>query len=126
MRKQLPASIPIIGCGGIRTGQDAIDYARAGASLVQMYTGFGYDGAGAPRRVKDEVAAILKKEGTTWQNIVGDAVNKLAPKNIKEAQEVASNAAVRKLIEEAEELKKLLDGLGERMGTSASKQSPVA
>jgi dihydroorotate dehydrogenase len=120
MRKHLPSSIPIIGCGGIRTGQDAIDYARAGASLVQMYTGFGYDGAGAPRRVKDEVAAILKKEGTTWQKIVGDAVSSLAPKNVKEAQEVISNVAVKKLIDEAEELKKLLDGLGERMGRSES------
>ncbi len=31
-------TIPIIGCGGIRTGQDAVDFARAGASTVQLYT----------------------------------------------------------------------------------------
>lgn len=74
LRSQLPASVPIIGCGGVVTGDDALDFARAGASLVQVYTGFGYDGVGFCRRIKDELAAQLKSEGTTWSQVVRKAV----------------------------------------------------
>ena len=42
-------SFPIIGVGGIHTPQDAIDKLEAGASLLQIYTGFVYEG---PRIVK--------------------------------------------------------------------------
>lgn len=42
----LGGSIPIIGVGGIMTGQDAVDKLKAGASLVQLYTGFIYKGPG--------------------------------------------------------------------------------
>ena len=62
LRSHLPASIPLIGCGGISTGADALEYAKAGASLVQVYTGFGYDGAGACRRIKDQLVEALEKE----------------------------------------------------------------
>ena len=37
-------SIPIIGVGGIHSAQDAIDKINAGADLVQIYTGFIYEG----------------------------------------------------------------------------------
>jgi dihydroorotate dehydrogenase len=60
----------LIGCGGITSGADVLEYARAGASLVQIYTVFGYDGAGACRRIKDELVEALKKEGRTWQEVV--------------------------------------------------------
>lgn len=40
----LGSRIPIIGVGGIMTGQDAVDKLKAGASLVQLYTGFVYKG----------------------------------------------------------------------------------
>lgn len=46
--------IPIIGVGGICTGQDAKDKLEAGAKLVQVYSGFIYAG---PQLVKDCVAA---------------------------------------------------------------------
>lgn len=36
LRSKLPASIPIIGCGGISSGADAIEFAKAGASCVQV------------------------------------------------------------------------------------------
>ena len=41
LRARLPSSIPLIGRGGILSGTDALEYARAGASLVQVYTSFG-------------------------------------------------------------------------------------
>nr|CAD1840831.1 unnamed protein product [Ananas comosus var. bracteatus] len=36
--------IPLIGCGGVSSGEDAYKKIRAGATLVQLYTGFAYGG----------------------------------------------------------------------------------
>jgi dihydroorotate dehydrogenase len=68
----------LIGCGGIRTGADALEFGRAGASLIQVYTGFGYDGAGTCRRIKDELESLLRAENTTWKAVVDDSVKKLS------------------------------------------------
>ena len=106
MRSHLPASIPLIGCGGISTGQDALEYAKTGASIVQLYTGFGYDGVGACRRIKDQLGELLLKEGKTWGEVVGDAVDRLS---WKEGEEV------KKLIDEAKELNVMLDKLAQRL-----------
>src|SRR5690606_23267876 len=37
-------AFPIIGVGGIHSAEDALEKLRAGASLVQLYTGFIYEG----------------------------------------------------------------------------------
>jgi len=50
--------IPIIAVGGIMTAQDAIDKLKAGASLVQLYTGFIYKG---PHLVKEINLRLLKE-----------------------------------------------------------------
>ena len=50
-------SFPIIGVGGIHTAKDALEKLKAGASLVQLYTGFIYEG---PKLIKDINKAILK------------------------------------------------------------------
>ncbi len=42
--KELKGSIPIIGVGGITTPEDAVKKIQAGASLVQLYSGFIYNG----------------------------------------------------------------------------------
>ena len=68
-------SIPLIGCGGISTGADAIEYAKSGASFVQFYTALGYQGVGLPRTIKDEIVSELKKDGKTWKNTVGSGVD---------------------------------------------------
>lgn len=49
-------SFPIIGVGGIHSAQDALDKLQAGASLVQLYTGFVYEG---PQLIKDINKAIV-------------------------------------------------------------------
>jgi len=41
---RLPQSFPIIGVGGIHSPKDAQDKINGGASLVQVYTGFIYEG----------------------------------------------------------------------------------
>jgi dihydroorotate dehydrogenase len=51
-------SFPIIGVGGIHSAADAIEKLEAGASLVQLYTGFIYEG---PQLVKDINKKILAK-----------------------------------------------------------------
>lgn len=52
-------AFPIIGVGGIHTAQDAIEKLDAGASLVQLYTGFIYEG---PELINEINQAILEKE----------------------------------------------------------------
>ncbi len=42
---------PIIGVGGIHTAEDAIEKIKAGASLVQVYTGFIYEGPGIVKNI---------------------------------------------------------------------------
>lgn len=54
LRSKLGAHYPIIGVGGIMSAQDAIDKLNAGADLIQIYTGFIYEGPGL-------VKAITKK-----------------------------------------------------------------
>jgi dihydroorotate dehydrogenase len=51
-------AFPIIGVGGIHSAQDALEKLEAGASLIQLYTGFIYEG---PQLVKDINTAILGK-----------------------------------------------------------------
>ncbi|SFA89546.1 dihydroorotate oxidase A [Flavobacterium swingsii] len=51
-------AFPIIGVGGIHSVQDAIEKLEAGASLIQLYTGFIYEG---PALVKAINKAVLKK-----------------------------------------------------------------
>jgi dihydroorotate dehydrogenase len=79
LRAHMPADVPLIGCGGIATGEDALEYGRAGAALVQVYTALGYGGAGTCRRIKDELAAALEREGTTWERVVREALASTAP-----------------------------------------------
>ena len=55
--------LPIIGVGGIFTAEDAWEKICAGASLVQLYTGFIYQGIGVVRDINDGLVKILEKQG---------------------------------------------------------------
>ena len=52
-------SFPIIGVGGIHTAKDALEKLDAGASLVQLYTGFIYEGPALVKAINKE---ILKRK----------------------------------------------------------------
>ena len=52
-------AFPIIGVGGIHSAEDALEKLEAGASLVQLYTGFIYEG---PNLIKRINKAILEQE----------------------------------------------------------------
>ncbi len=61
--RRVERQFPLIGCGGIASGADAYAKIRAGASLVQLYSAMVYDGPPLIRRIKDELAALLKRDG---------------------------------------------------------------
>ncbi|MES2592621.1 MAG: quinone-dependent dihydroorotate dehydrogenase [Bacteroidota bacterium] len=48
-------AFPIIAVGGIHTAEDAIEKLNAGASLVQIYTGFIYEGPGIAKRINKKI-----------------------------------------------------------------------
>lgn len=51
-------AFPIIGVGGIETAADAKEKLDAGAALVQVYTGFIYEGPGIAKRINEGLVAI--------------------------------------------------------------------
>ena len=63
--------LPLIGVGGVESGDTAYAKLRQGASLVQLYTALVYEGPGLPGRIVAELAALLARDG--WQR-VADAV----------------------------------------------------
>ncbi|MEO5980656.1 MAG: quinone-dependent dihydroorotate dehydrogenase, partial [Chryseolinea sp.] len=62
LRLKLGPSYPIIGVGGIMTSEDAIEKLDAGADLVQLYTGFIYEGPGLVKAIN----RALVKRGTEF------------------------------------------------------------
>lgn len=48
-------TLPIIGVGGIHSGEDAVEKIKAGASLVQIYTGFIYEGPGLVKEINKSI-----------------------------------------------------------------------
>ncbi len=51
LRKELGPQFPIIGVGGIMSAADALAKIKAGADLIQIYTGFIYEGPGFVKRI---------------------------------------------------------------------------
>jgi dihydroorotate dehydrogenase len=56
LRKGLGNNYPIIAVGGIMSKDDALEKIEAGASLVQVYTGFIYEGPGLIKRINKAIA----------------------------------------------------------------------
>ena len=55
-------AFPIIGVGGIHSPEDAIDKINAGAELVQLYTGFIYEGPGLISRINKKILSAFAKQ----------------------------------------------------------------
>ncbi|EPS66909.1 hypothetical protein M569_07864, partial [Genlisea aurea] len=55
--------IPLVGCGGVSSGEDAYKKIRAGATLVQLYTAFAYGGPALIPQMKAELAECLERDG---------------------------------------------------------------
>jgi len=70
--KQLNGKIPIIGVGGVNSGKSAYEKILAGASLIQLYTGFVYRGPSVAKDIKKELIQILKSEGiSNIKDVIG-------------------------------------------------------
>ncbi|XP_039287959.1 dihydroorotate dehydrogenase (quinone), mitochondrial-like [Nilaparvata lugens] len=74
--KLTKGQIPIIGVGGVFTGQDAYDKIKAGASLIQLYTSFVYHGPPRIERIKKELHELLQSDGyRSIQEAVGKGIS---------------------------------------------------
>lgn len=67
----LNKKIPIIGVGGIFNGQDALEKIMAGSSLIQIYTGYIYEGPFLPKRILKYIDSFLEKENCKLKDIIG-------------------------------------------------------
>jgi dihydroorotate dehydrogenase len=69
--KLTQAKIPIIGVGGIFSGQDAYDKICAGASLIQIYSSLIYHGPGLLREINTKLVRLVQADG---YSSIGDAI----------------------------------------------------
>ena len=64
--------LPIIGVGGVDSGESAYEKFLAGASYVQLYTGMVYRGPNIVSMIKKELREILLKDGVkNFSEIIG-------------------------------------------------------
>jgi dihydroorotate dehydrogenase len=67
-------AMPIIGVGGIMSGEDAWEMIRAGASLIQVYTGFIYGGPGFVASINRHFLHRLSESGkASIEDVIGEA-----------------------------------------------------
>jgi dihydroorotate dehydrogenase len=70
--KIIKKKVPIIGVGGIDSGISAYEKIRAGASLLQLYTGLVYKGPFVITTIKQQLAELLRRDGfSSLQKAVG-------------------------------------------------------
>ncbi|QKJ23712.1 quinone-dependent dihydroorotate dehydrogenase [Poseidonibacter lekithochrous] len=63
LAKELYGKTELISVGGISTGEQAYDRIKAGASLVQVYSGLVFDGPSMVRKINEEMLELLAKDG---------------------------------------------------------------
>ncbi|MGD9650158.1 MAG: quinone-dependent dihydroorotate dehydrogenase [Dongiaceae bacterium] len=63
MARLTMGKIPLIGVGGVSSANDAYRKIKAGASLVQLYTGLIYHGPGLAERILTDLALLLRRDG---------------------------------------------------------------
>ena len=63
MRLRVGPDLPIVGVGGIDSGETAYEKLVAGATLLQVYSGLVYEGPGLVGRILDHLAARMSRDG---------------------------------------------------------------
>ena len=61
--QRVERQFPLIGTGGVGSGADAYEKIRNGATLVQLYSAMVFEGPPLVRRIKDELEALLARDG---------------------------------------------------------------
>ncbi len=73
--KLTDGKIPLIGVGGISSAADVYEKIKCGASLVQIYSAFIYQGFGLVEEIKKDLNSQLKKDGfRNISEVIGSAV----------------------------------------------------
>ena len=65
MRRRVGPTLPLIGVGGISSAEDAAEKIRAGADLVQLYSGMVYGGPGLASTIVKSLSTILDRDGVS-------------------------------------------------------------
>ena len=55
--------VSIIACGGVATAKQVWRLLASGATAVQLYTSFIYEGPGLPARINRQLAKLMDREG---------------------------------------------------------------
>jgi dihydroorotate dehydrogenase len=76
IRRRTGGRMPIIGVGGVSSGEDAYGLISAGANLVELYTGLVYEGPDVVRQIKEGLLELLARDGLSS---IGQAVGSAAP-----------------------------------------------
>ncbi|MCB0832949.1 MAG: quinone-dependent dihydroorotate dehydrogenase [Bacteroidetes bacterium] len=63
IKQQMGGKVVVIGVGGVFTADDAYDKIKAGASLIQVYTGFVYQGPLICRQLNRGLDRLLRRDG---------------------------------------------------------------
>ena len=63
IRRQTKGRMPVIGVGGVFTAEDAYEKIRAGASLVEIWTGMVYEGPAITRNINRGLLRLLARDG---------------------------------------------------------------
>jgi dihydroorotate dehydrogenase len=78
--------IPLIGIGGIESGETALAKIEAGATLIQLYTALVYEGPSLIERIKEHLVAAMATEGATnLAPLVGRRVDEWADRPLPES-----------------------------------------
>ena len=82
--RETGGAVPIIGVGGIFDGEDAAAMMRAGASLVQIWTGFVYGGPATVKKVLQEMQAHLDRDGVGGvAELVGEDAGRIGEEELR-------------------------------------------
>lgn len=120
--------VEVIAAGGISTPEDVLEATHDGASAIQVYTSFGWQGVGMVSRWKEELREMIRQSrendgraqhSNTYRLLAHDAKSNLAQreKERKEAQRLALTKGSSEVRQELDQLKKALGG-GQSEGDS--------
>lgn len=76
--RRVQGQFPLIGVGGVDSPARALEKIRAGASLLQLYSGLVFEGLGLVERINAHLDAVLAADALTFPQLVGQDVHALA------------------------------------------------
>ncbi len=83
MYQATAGKVPLIGIGGIDSGETALAKIEAGATLLQLYTGLIYEGPELVTRIKAHLASAVRSAGVrSIQDLTGRTAAQWAAKSL--------------------------------------------